>query len=137
MEIRGIGTDIVECPRIGRMIEQHGEQFLRRVFTDHEIRFCQDRTHAIGHFSGRWAAKVALLRALSISRTGGIVWTDMEIRNRADGRPDVRFRGRVRDAVESLGVTELLLSMSHCRTYATASVLAVSSPGKTLNEPPA
>ena len=27
MEILGIGTDIVECPRIGKMIEQHGELF--------------------------------------------------------------------------------------------------------------
>ena len=41
MEIVGIGTDIVECLRIGRMIEQHGELFLSRVYTDREIRYCQ------------------------------------------------------------------------------------------------
>ena len=33
MEIIGIGTDIVECPRIGRMIEEYGELFLRRIYT--------------------------------------------------------------------------------------------------------
>ena len=27
MEIAGIGTEIVECLRIRRMIEDHGEQF--------------------------------------------------------------------------------------------------------------
>src|SRR5262245_57307194 len=43
MQIVGIGTDIVECPRIGRMIEQHGELFLRRVYTEWEIRYCQAR----------------------------------------------------------------------------------------------
>lgn len=32
MEIFGIGTDIIECPRIGKMIEHHGELFLRRVY---------------------------------------------------------------------------------------------------------
>ena len=41
MDIVGIGTDIVECLRIGRMIEQHGEMFLTRVYTSREIRYCQ------------------------------------------------------------------------------------------------
>ena len=64
MEILGIGTDIIECPRIGKMIEQHGELFLRRVYTEREIRYCQARKHAIEHFAGRWAAKEAILKAL-------------------------------------------------------------------------
>src|SRR5947199_4182050 len=34
MDILGIGTDIVECLRIRRMIERHGELFLTRVFTE-------------------------------------------------------------------------------------------------------
>ena len=51
MEILGIGTDIIECPRIGKMIEQHGELFLRRVYTEREIRYCQARKHAIEHFA--------------------------------------------------------------------------------------
>ena len=41
MDIVGIGSDIVECLRIGRMIEMHGELFLTRVYTDREIRYCQ------------------------------------------------------------------------------------------------
>src|SRR5205085_7069339 len=36
MEIVGIGTDIVECLRIGRLIEKHGEQFLARIYTERE-----------------------------------------------------------------------------------------------------
>ena len=50
MDILGIGTDIVECPRIGKMIEQHGEIFLRRIYTDREIRYGQARKHALEHF---------------------------------------------------------------------------------------
>src|SRR5215207_6760306 len=37
MEIVGVGTEIVECLRVGRMIEQHGEQFLTRIYTAREI----------------------------------------------------------------------------------------------------
>ena len=46
MDIVGIGTDIVECLRIGRMIEQHGELFLTRVYTEREIRYCQRQKRA-------------------------------------------------------------------------------------------
>ncbi len=41
MNILGIGTDITEIVRIGRMIERHGELFLNRVYTENEIQYCQ------------------------------------------------------------------------------------------------
>src|SRR4029077_7672991 len=75
MDILGIGTDIIECPRIGKMIEQHGEVFLRRVYTDREIRYCQARKHAIEHFAGRWAAKEAILKALGHDWLRGMAWS--------------------------------------------------------------
>ena len=72
MEIVGIGSDIVECMRIGRMVEQHGEQFLTRVFTEREIQFCQSRKHAMQHFAGRWAAKEAIVKCLGTGGRRGI-----------------------------------------------------------------
>src|SRR5438874_13627529 len=87
MEIVGIGTDIVECLRIGRMIEQHGEIFLRRVYTEREIRYCQERKRAMEHFAGRWSAKEAILKCLGTGWSRGLCWTDMEIRNDEKGKP--------------------------------------------------
>ena len=56
------------------MVENHGELFLRRVYTDREIRFCQSRRHAIEHFAGLWAAKEAILKALGSGWSrGGLV----------------------------------------------------------------
>src|SRR5438270_3878196 len=89
MEILGIGTDIVECLRIGRMIEQHGELFLRRVYTEREICWCQARKHATEHFAGRWAAKEAVLKCLGSGWRRGLSWTDVEIRNDPAGQPHV------------------------------------------------
>ena len=40
MKIIGIGTDIVEVERIERMIERHGDLFLKRVYTPAEIEYC-------------------------------------------------------------------------------------------------
>jgi holo-[acyl-carrier protein] synthase len=128
MEILGIGTDIVECPRIGKMIEQHGELFLRRVYTDREIRHCQARKHAIEHFAGRWAAKEAILKAMGTGRSRGIAWTHVEVRNGQDGRPVVMVCGAARDVARERGIAEILVSISHCRTYATAYALAVGRP---------
>ena len=58
MEIVGIGTDIVECLRIGRMIAEHGELFLTRVYTTREISYCQARKLSTEHFAGRCRAVV-------------------------------------------------------------------------------
>src|SRR6185369_14598125 len=89
MGIVGIGTDIVECLRIGRMIEQHGELFLTRVYTSREIRYCQARKRSTEHFAGRWAAKEAIMKCLGTGWQKAISWTDMEIRNDPNGRPRV------------------------------------------------
>ena len=128
MEILGIGTDIIECPRIGKMIEHHGELFLRRVYTEREIRYCQARKHAIEHFAGRWAAKEAILKAMGTGRSHGIAWTNIEVRNGHDGRPQVLVCGAARETAVERGIGDILVSISHCRTYATAYAIALGRP---------
>jgi holo-[acyl-carrier protein] synthase len=129
MEIVGIGTDIVECLRIGRMVEQHGELFLNRVYTEREIRYCQARKHATEHFAGRWAAKEAIMKCLGTGWRKGLCWTDMEIRNDPEGKPSVLLRGAARDRAVQLGIDKVLLTISHCRAYATASAVALKTDG--------
>jgi holo-[acyl-carrier protein] synthase len=124
--IIGIGTDIIECLRIAQMIERHGELFINRVFTPHEIQYCQSRKLATQHFAGRWAAKEAILKAMGTGWRKGISWRDVEIRNEPGGRPVVALRGGARDVIEQLGITEMLISISHCRSHATAYALAQS-----------
>ena len=128
MEIIGIGTDIVECVRIGRMIEQHGELFLGRVYTEREVRYCQARKRAVEHFAGRWAAKEAILKCLGTGWRRGLCWTDMEIRNAAQGQPQVYLCGAVKEAAQHLRIADILISISHCRAYATAYAVAVAKP---------
>ena len=102
--IIGIGTDITECLRIARMIERHGELFIDRVYTPEEIRYCQSRKQSTQHFTGRWAAKEAILKALGTGWRKGISWRDIEVRNEPGGKPVVAVRGGVKDVVERLGV---------------------------------
>ena len=127
MDIVGIGTDIVECLRIGRMIEQHGELFLSRVYTERELRYCQARKRAVEHFAGRWAAKEAILKCLGSGWRKGLCWTDMEIRNDPSGQPVVLLCGAAKESAQQLRISDILLSISHCRAYATAYAVAVRS----------
>jgi holo-[acyl-carrier protein] synthase len=127
MQIVGIGTDIVECLRIGRMIEQHGELFLTRVYTPREIRYCQARKNATEHFAGRWAAKEAVLKCLGTGWAKGICWTDMEIRNDSGGAPKLHLGGAAKDRAKTMYITDVLITISHCRAYATACAIAVNS----------
>jgi holo-[acyl-carrier protein] synthase len=127
MTVIGIGTDIVDCLRIAQMIERHGELFLTRVYTPREIEYCSSRKAATQHYAGRWAAKEAILKALGTGWSRGIRWRDMEIRNDSAGKPSVALGGEARDLCERLGVGNMLISISHCRTHATALAVAVAA----------
>ncbi len=41
--ILGTGVDIAEVPRIRESIERFGDRFLRRVFTEGEVRYCEHK----------------------------------------------------------------------------------------------
>jgi holo-[acyl-carrier protein] synthase len=124
MDIIGIGTEIVECLRVGRMIEQHGEQFLARVYTEREVRFCQTR-RSTERFAAYWAAKEAVLKALNRPWRQGMEWTDIEIHEEPGAVPTVEITGATRELAQALRLGRVMLSMSHCRAYATATAIAV------------
>jgi holo-[acyl-carrier protein] synthase len=125
MNILGIGTDIVECLRIAQMIERHGELFVGRVYTPSEIEYCSSRKAATQHYAGRWAAKEAVLKALGTGWVRGIAWRDVEVRSHPSGRPTIALAGGAREICEQRGITDLLISISHCRSHATATAIAV------------
>jgi holo-[acyl-carrier protein] synthase len=124
IRILGIGTDIIETLRIAHMIERHGELFIRRVYTDHEIAYCADKKAATQHYAGRWAAKEAVLKALGTGWIRGISWRDVEVRHKPGGGPVVALHGGAREVFERQGIHKMHVSISHCRSHATAYAIA-------------
>lgn len=133
MNVIGIGTDIVETLRIAQMIERHGELFLRRVYTEAEIDYCSARKAATQHYAGRWAAKEAVLKALGTGWARGIRWRDIEVQNELGGRPHIVLEGGALEVSRRLGIDEMLISISHCRSHATAYALAVGHAEKSAD----
>lgn len=127
MNVIGIGTDITEIDRIADMIARHGDLFLTRVYTPLEIEYCSTRKAEHQHFAGRWAAKEAVLKAIGTGWARGIRWVDVEVRNEPGGKPEIVLAGGAKKVCQRLGIDQVLVSISHCRAYATAYAVAVGS----------
>jgi holo-[acyl-carrier protein] synthase len=126
--IVGTGIDIVEVPRVAAAIKRFGERFLRRLFTDAEIHYCQSKHNSVERFAARFAAKEAALKALG---TGwrGVSWREGEVGRESNGRPTVVFSGRAAAAAARLGVGRASLSLSHTEEHAVAQVILEAAGG--------
>jgi holo-[acyl-carrier protein] synthase len=126
MPIVGHGIDIVETSRIRKLVEEHGQHFLDRVFTPVEQTYCaRNPKRYYEHLSGRFAAKEAVLKVIGTGWRGGIAWTDVEIRPEPSGQPKIALSGEcLRIAVE-LGIGKWHVSISHIETHATASAIGL------------
>lgn len=120
------GLDLVDCARIERMLRDHGERFIARVFTTRERDYClASRTPAV-RLSGRFAAKEAILKLLGTGWRGGIAWTDMEVLPDELGRPCVTLTGGCAARARELGIEEISVSITHVGQFAAASAIGLS-----------
>ena len=114
------GTDIIEIERIKENIENLGNKFLERVFTEKEIEYCESKNvQKYQHYAARFAAKEATFKAISwkLKDKYQISWKDIEVENDKQGRPTLNIIGVNLKDVESID-----LSISHCKQYAVANV---------------
>jgi holo-[acyl-carrier protein] synthase len=114
------GIDLIEIVRIQGVLERHGERFLKRVFTELEIRQCRGRAEALAVC---FAAKEAASKALGTG-IGPISWRDVEILHKWSGEPYLVLHGAAKAIAKELGLTNWSVSLSHSRENAVAVVVA-------------
>ncbi|MBM4109449.1 MAG: holo-[acyl-carrier-protein] synthase [Phycisphaerae bacterium] len=124
VSIVGHGVDIVAVERIGRMVAEHGERFLSRVFTAKERAYAQGKARGAEHLAARFAAKEAAFKALGTGWRDGIAWTDVGVEHDAMGRPMLVVRGRAAEVARARGVARWWVTLSHTAGTAVASVIA-------------
>lgn len=122
MDILGLGVDATDIPRLANVYRQHGDRFLRRVFTDGEIAYCMRRRDPAPHLAGRFAAKEAAMKALGTGHSNGVLWKDIEV-VRAGGPPQLQLRGGAARRAAAMNVRKSLLTITHSETIAMAQVL--------------
>ena len=128
--IYGIGIDTIEVDRIARSIAVYGDQFLNRIFSPEEIRYCSGRPHAAEHFAARFAAKEAYAKALGTGVRRGFVWKDVSVTKLRTGQPVLLLTGEMPARAEQrIGCRpRLYLSLTHTRTLAEAIVTIEMDP---------
>lgn len=121
MKIIGLGVDLAEIGRVRRLLDKY-PQFPRRVFTDDERSYAFRFARPEHRFAARFAGKEAVMKSLG---TGWrwIRWRDIEITG--GGRPRVRLSGTAAARAEQLGVTEVMVTITHTDTSALVMAVAV------------
>ncbi|PIQ90007.1 MAG: holo-[acyl-carrier-protein] synthase [Candidatus Omnitrophica bacterium CG11_big_fil_rev_8_21_14_0_20_42_13] len=119
MEIIGSGIDIVEVKRLRRTIKRWGDQFLRRVFTETEMKYAGNRRALYEHLAGRFAAKEAIIKATNV---GELAFTDIEIINNKTGKPCATIINK-KSANKKYAIS---VSISHIKDYAVANAVVTT-----------
>ena len=125
MDILGLGTHVLDCPRVRGLIESHADKFIRSVYTDDEAAYCRDRTHSTEYYAALWATKEAVFRALGTKWKRGVDWRDVEVICAQAIEPTVAVTGPTGERMAALGATRVLVTFSYSRLFATATAIAL------------
>src|SRR5438067_2061558 len=114
-----VGIDLVRVSRVAASLEQFGERFLKRVFTDAEVAYAVASPPLTAErLAARFAAKEAAVKALGLGERG-VGWRQIEVTRQTSGACRLTLHGAARDAADEAGVCELSVSLSHEGDYAT------------------
>ena len=94
--IIGLGNDMVDISRVAKTLENYGERFINRIFTEVEIAKSEKRAERAASYAKRFAAKEACSKALGTGFRGGVFWRDMGVVNLPSGRPTMVLTGGAR-----------------------------------------
>lgn len=115
-----VGVDVELVERFAVFEQRRNHRFLRRAFFTSEVRTCFARAAPAQHLAVRWAAKEAVIKALSALGHRGVHWRTMEIVT-GRGAPFVRWHGAGKWPA-------VAVTMSHSGGLALAVALATSEP---------
>lgn len=118
------GVDLIEIERIRHVLDDFGERFLRRVFTERE-RAAYGRR--VSELAARFAAKEATSKVLGTGLRG-IRWREMEVLANRRGKPVLVLHGSAAARAAALGLVEFSVSLTHSRTDAMAFVVGLKRP---------
>ena len=116
------GIDIIEIARIKKAVTRWGESFLRRVYTDSELKLYREKPASL---AARFACKEAVMKLLGTGRRG-IHWREIETLSHPSGKPLLNLYGNAQSKASELEIKEIAVSLSHSKEYAIASVSGIS-----------
>lgn len=121
MKILGLGVDLSDIDRVGAVLNRY-PRFAQRCFTEHEQEYAFRFARPERRLAARFAGKEAVMKSMG---TGWrrIRWRDIEITG--GGKPTVKMSGTAAARAAMLGVTEVLVTITHTDTSALVMAVAV------------
>lgn len=121
MRILGLGVDLADIARVERVLDRY-PRFVERCFTDHERDYAFKFASPAPRLAARFAGKEAVMKSMG---TGWrrIRWTEIEITG--GGKPTVRMFGNAATRARMLGITDVLVTITHTDTAALVMAVAV------------
>ena len=120
--IFGAGTDIIEVQRVEDKLVRTGS-LKTKLFTPTEIAYCDSKHRPALHYAARFAAKESFLKALGTGWSGGLKFSEIEVVNNAQGKPELFVHGKVKEFCEAHGVGAMEVSLTHIKDVASAVVV--------------
>jgi holo-[acyl-carrier protein] synthase len=121
--IISIGCDLVEHQITKKLNWESDIETIKTIFSEKELELYKRET-AIKFLSGRFAAKEAVLKCLSIGMRDGIMLTEIEILRGEKGVPNLVINGTVKKYADNFGINYWHLSITHSSNYSFAMVVA-------------
>ena len=87
--IYGIGIDVVDVERFGSALKRWGPRLTSRLFTQGELDYCMGHRRPEMHLAARFAAQVALAKALGRAPS----YAGVEVMRDREGRPSFNASG--------------------------------------------
>ena len=126
--ILGIGTDLAEVDRIKRSVDEYGDRFLHRVYTERERHYAMSKKNYPERLAARFAAKEAGMKALGTGWRRGVTWKDFEVVNESGGRPTLHLTGVAQQIAAAMGAKRSSISRTH--TVSMACAVGIREEGK-------
>jgi len=119
-----VGVDLVSVDAVRESLATHGEHYLRRVYTEREVRDCAGPDGPDPErLAGRFAAKEAALKVLRPGEVG-IAWSAIEVQRDSEGWVSLALDADAAALAADRGIGELALSITHENGFASAVVVA-------------
>jgi holo-[acyl-carrier protein] synthase len=133
MAVFGVGIDVADVARFGRLLERGGTGFASHWFTADELADSLGRVDPARHLAQRFAAKEAVVKALALRwEHDAARWLEIEVRAiPGTGRGQVQLHGTSRDWAAHVHVDEILLTISTTGGITSALAIAQLGPSTT------
>ncbi len=121
--IYGVGSDLIEIPRVERALARFGERFARRILCEPELRRFRGHVKPAAYLAKRFAAKEAFTKALGTGIHAPANWHGLWVVNLTSGKPQLEFSAALADLMRARGIRRSHLTLTDERDMAAATVI--------------